>query len=624
MTNEEYEKQFDGIPETPERVLADVRKSFSDYLLFETVKRGSRMYLCTHCGKTFYEGEREIREEMCGEDFALWHAEHRGIAACPKCGKDETVFNIRVGNAEKLHEMRNIAVFLPVSRNDVWIRCYMIQRCYERYRSECSHSCKEIARYHLVPGKAEFWKKYDYNGRFCRERVYEDPFVWNHGLYTEKYTYDLVTCGTEIDGTFLKYSGFKYAMQHHTVFPMIRYLCHYARHPQIEMLSKMGHTDLLRDVIWNNNENTSVIDWNAKTPWALYRISKQEYNGWIGYNSRGDLRLLKVYKRIRGKGKKDFEAAKNMIDQFERYSGYRVQKVYHFIALARKLKADPRDICRYISKVARDSGGGCHMCPGITEYEAATLWLDYIDLAAAAGMLRTVSPMPKDLKTEHDRLLKHKQSINDANNIAKLMKRIKAVRSEAKRQAEPLEKKYRTVRTKYAKLKPKYEFSDDKYMIVLPSCIADIIVEGDILGHCISRVERYYDRIRTDESYIMFLRKASAPDVPYYTLEVEPGGAVRQKRTFGDHQNADINDATEFLKKWQAEIQKRMTASDRRLAAKAKGIREEEFKELRRDKVQVRNGYLRGKYLADVLEADLLDIEFSVPGNKVRKKKETA
>lgn len=60
MTNEEYEKQFDGIPEMPERVIADVRKSFSDYLLFETVKRGSRMYLCTHCGETFYEGEREI------------------------------------------------------------------------------------------------------------------------------------------------------------------------------------------------------------------------------------------------------------------------------------------------------------------------------------------------------------------------------------------------------------------------------------------------------------------------------------------------------------------------------------------------------------------------------------
>ena len=145
-----------------------------------------------------------------------------------------------------------------------------------------------------------------------------------------------------------------------------------------------------------------------------------------------------------------------------------------------------------------------------------------------------------------------------------------------------------------------------------------------MLCHCIAHVERYYKRIETQESYLMFLRKTKDPTTPYYTLEVEPGGAVRQKRTFDDRQNADIEEATEFLIKWQAELQKRMTAADRRLAAKSRKLRDEEFKELRENKVTVRNGYLRGKYLADVLEADLLDVGFENTKKKSKKGEATA
>ena len=56
-------------------------------------------------------------------------------------------------------------------------------------------------------------------------------------------------------------------------------------------------------------------------------------------------------------------------------------------------------------------------------------------------------------------------------------------------------------------------------------------MEGKLLNHCVGGQVRYWDRIQRHEAYILFLRKASAPDMPYYTLEVEPDGTVRQKRT---------------------------------------------------------------------------------------------
>lgn len=45
------------------------------------------------------------------------------------------------------------------------------------------------------------------------------------------------------------------------------------------------------------------------------------------------------------------------------------------------------------------------------------------------------------------------------------------------------------------------------------------------------------------------------PEDPYYTLEIEPDGTVRQKRTLFDRQHEDIEQATDFLRRWQKVVQ---------------------------------------------------------------------
>ena len=52
------------------------------------------------------------------------------------------------------------------------------------------------------------------------------------------------------------------------------------------------------------------------------------------------------------------------------------------------------------------------------------------------------------------------------------------------------------------------------------------------------------------------------------------------------------------------------------VAKKSCEVRLEQYAELRRNKVEVRNGFLRGKLLADVLEADLLEVGFAQPKTK--------
>ena len=147
------------------------------------------------------------------------------------------------------------------------------------------------------------------------------------------------------------------------------------------------------------------------------------------------------------------------------------------------------------------------------------------------------------------------------------------------------------------------------YAIVTPKSIKDIILEGKILNHCVHTVDYYYDRISQQTSYLLFLRKAESKDMPWYTLEVEPGGNIRQKRTTGDCQREDLQEAMPFLKKWQKVIQKRLSKEEKELAKKSEQARLKEYEKLRKDGNLIRRGKLAGKLLADVLEEDFMAAE---------------
>jgi len=141
----------------------------------------------------------------------------------------------------------------------------------------------------------------------------------------------------------------------------------------------------------------------------------------------------------------------------------------------------------------------------------------------------------------------------------------------------------------------------------VPEKVEDILAEGAALGHCLDQTDIYFDRIQRRETYIVFLRNTEALDRPYYTLEIETDGTARQKRTVGDNQNADYQNAKRFIQKWQRAIRKRLTEKDFILARESARLREEEFKELRKTKAKVWHGHLAGKLLVDVLEEDLME-----------------
>lgn len=153
----------------------------------------------------------------------------------------------------------------------------------------------------------------------------------------------------------------------------------------------------------------------------------------------------------------------------------------------------------------------------------------------------------------------------------------------------------------------KYEYSDEQYKIIAPRRTEDILLEGQKLQHCIHRNERYFERMNNRESYILFLRKSNDDTAPYYTLEVEPNGTVRQKRTLYNRQLEDIEKAENFLQRWQKQLQKKLLKEDYELAKRSKVLRIQEMEELRKNQVRL-NGNFCGRLLADVLAEDLMEV----------------
>ena len=222
--------------------------------------------------------------------------------------------------------------------------------------------------------------------------------------------------------------------------------------------------------------------------------------------------------------------------------------------------------------------------------QALITWQDYHNMAKRMKMDVNNEQIakPKDVKRAHDEAVLNSQ------------------RGNLEKQAKKIEKEWPKVNTQLQKLK-KFEFTFGEYTIVAPKKVLDIVVEGTILSHCVHTCDYYFDRIQRDESYLFFLRRSSQPDVPWYTLEVEPSGNIRQKRTTGDNQNADFQKAIKFLKKWQQYFKKQLTEDEKELGEKSNQMRKKNYAELRKKGNKVWHGKLAGQLLADVLEKDFME-----------------
>lgn len=580
--------EFATMPEIPQEFLDEQNRKFASYLFFETKKPGVREYTCSFCGQKTTLNRNEVSRMETPELRELRYSTVNDCCVCPSCGKSGIVKNIKRCDLCNLNVGRYVVFVLKTSSDEIWFRALRLMKEYNTGYGENETTTlhpemefTEYCRYKLIPGKAEKWYRDWYSGRLRKIQGITEAFNGD---------YELMCCNESgLEDTFLKYNSYNFGA------PYLKYLCFYATHPKLEMLSKLGFDDILSATVPRAEEYPTYLDWNANTPWEFFKLNRQQYNEWFE-NYYHDFQILKVYKYMRYKSFKDFKKAEELCDFFRS-----TKKIKSINVLARKEKKTAYDALKYFNKISKDSGYGCHQCPGISPSEAYSEWRDYIDMLPKDS--KNLPLFPYDLKRRHDEMMAKKNKEQEEKAKKERLKKVKMLTEDA-------EKGFPKVNKILEKIKEKYEYHGDKFRIIVPRNLEELITESVKLNLCIHTAPtgRYYDRIERDETYIFFLRKNDKPKEEYYLLEAEPDGTLRQKRTYNDTQNTgDLNEFLPFIVEWQNELKKRLTKADKTRIAESKRLRNEGFTDLRKTKKRINYGEHCGELLVDVLERDLFE-----------------
>lgn len=203
-------------------------------------------------------------------------------------------------------------------------------------------------------------------------------------------------------------------------------------------------------------------------------------------------------------------------------------------------------------------------------------WIDYL-----AGCVKMKKDMTDDMVTRPRELKRRHDEIMEEIRKQQIIEDIRRNKELAEQREKELKEKFPDAEKNLREVKGIYEYQNETYKVIVPEKLTDIMLEGQALHHCAGATDRYYDRIQSRETYIFFLRRTAEPDTPYYTLEVEPGGTIRQHRTYLDEETG-IEQIRGFLREWQKIIKQRLTQQEKELAKISKVKREENLEELKR------------------------------------------
>lgn len=229
----------------------------------------------------------------------------------------------------------------------------------------------------------------------------------------------------------------------------------------------------------------------------------------------------------------------------------------------------PRQVMNYVKRQQAEGYAG-KSARAVLEQ-----WADYLNMCRQKKKDTTDEMVyrPRELKRRHNELV---EEMRKERMLEQLKRDEKATEEMARKMAE----KYPGAEKILEEIRDKYEYQNEEYMMIVPRSLLDIAIDGSALHHCTGWNERYYERIMQRETYICFLRRKAEPDIPYYTIEVEPGGTIRQHRSYLDEEPG-VEEIRGFLREWQRKIKNRLTKEDHRLASVSVIKRQKNIDELK-------------------------------------------
>ncbi|CAH8772251.1 PcfJ domain-containing protein [Paenibacillus dendritiformis] len=486
--------------------VVDVALRDSRYIF--TRRMGGFQYgYCTHCKKEYLtKGFRHGKTEMC-----------------EKCGSFCTVKASGRGRSRLIDDAYLVWYDKSlINPKAVVAHGIYVKRDYTGDYREVNTQFYVQAEYLFIPGDPKAKGKARFGEAHMRRRhPWGNHFYSPSSIITElsnamrrpPFYLDKENVREAVHGTPFQYSGWEEMLTHRRegevdycgLFSyerrageprtdLVKFFALAAKYPCIEYLVKLGLSSLIEAKI-NGHYTYNAINWRGATMEKVFKLSKQEIREMRTVNTTNIPLMLHSYRFYRKKGiNVSFDQANKLRDLTfeENQDSLKSLGISHTVNQAIK----------YILKQLER--------PGASKYYSSASsvlrdWRDYLNDCKKLGMDMASQAVcyPNDLHSAHQKTLeKVKYKEDRALNI---------------RIANRLEK-----------LNKLYQFEYNGLVIRPAMTSVELFREGKELSHCVGGYAKNYADGKCD---LLFIRRVSEPDKPFYTMEVS-GGQVFQCRGY--------------------------------------------------------------------------------------------
>lgn len=497
-------KRVKPLPKEVENWITDVK--LPKYVIYKSINKNKVECECTYCRNKFIADRKKL------------NTKNNGKGICPQCGKS-IIFKAR-GRLGYITEYNKWIAYIQSTENGFIMRYFNIIRymnksdfnfkdcIYERLREFYSFDGEKMS-------KESFEWTYYKNGelRWCKDNnkvvcglcmLYDEnlPKAWEH--------------------TPMKYSALEILSRNipdksiYSQWAIEKYL----KFPALEWLCKMNLNNLVVNVIQGTARG---LNYKGKTIYEVLGLNKLYTKMLQELDGNDDILQLLQTAQKEGICIKT-EQIKSFYEIYGRYicllkeAGKKVtlHKIMKYIE-----KEGLRDIYKYLknkNEVLKNT---------------AKDWLEYLDWCQILNydLNNMFIYMPTNFKRVHDRtaneyqLFKDKEEAERKERYNNIIKRINENHS----------------------VIPVFNMHYKGLFVRLPKNSEELKNEGKYLSHCVGT---YTERVAKGETLILFVRKETDPDTPYFTLEWK--GKVIQCR--GKCNSAMTDDVKSFVNKFAEEM----------------------------------------------------------------------
>ncbi len=297
-----------------------------------------------------------------------------------------------------------------------------------------------------------------------------------------------------------KFPEYKYsAIEQYPYVDVFKYLRLYEKYPQAEMLVKFGLARYATSVqiLKKVGKDKHFRKW-------LIQKRQEILNGFYYIGT-----LFIAYKT--GKTLDSVQRLESEKKSFYRQNGYKNVK---------RLFKTEKEVTMFMEYILKQK-------TNVSSYSDYLNACEYLEL----DMSLPKNKYPHDFKTWHDIRI-------DEYRTAK------ALKDEEER--KEMYAKFADVAAKYL---PLQRYKEDTYIAVIAKSPQDLIREGDILHHCVGRMN-YDQKFAREESLIFFIRNVNEPDTPFVTVEYSIS-KHKVLQCYGEHDQKPSDNVLEYVnKKW--------------------------------------------------------------------------